>query len=96
MTESPSSTSIPYLGIISYMRTRITLDEDVHEFATVYARSRRITLSAAIGELIRKAPKEPPAKSEIRRSADGFPLLPRTGRLITSEMVKELSEEEIG
>ncbi len=37
------------------MRTTITLDDEIHEFATYYARSRGISLSAAINELIRKA-----------------------------------------
>ena len=78
------------------MRTSITLDDDVHEFASVYARARGITLSAAISELIRKAEVAPAPEPEIRRSPEGFPLLPRTGRIITSEMVKELSEDEIG
>lgn len=78
------------------MRTTITLDDDTHEFAAYYARARGLTLSAAIDELIRKAQLAPPvSKPEIRRSPDGFPLLPRTGRTITCEMVKALSEDEI-
>jgi hypothetical protein len=77
------------------MRTTITLDDDTHEFATYYARARGLSLSAAIDELIRKA--QAPARQappEIEFSENGFPLLPRTGRTITSEMVKELSEDD--
>jgi hypothetical protein len=76
------------------VRTTITLDDDVHEFALYYARARGLTLSAAIEELIRKA--QAPAKPEpdIRRGPNGFPLLPPSGRTITSEMVKQIEEEE--
>ena len=79
----------------SDMRTTITLDDDVHEFASYYARARGLTLSAAIEELIRKAQcpgkPEPP---EVRRGPNGFPLLPPSGKAITSEMVKAIEEEE--
>ncbi len=76
------------------MRTTITLNDETHEFAAYYARARGLTLSAAIDELIRKAQAPPPPTPEIRRSPNGLPLLPRTGRVITSEMVKKLEEEE--
>ena len=59
-----------------------------------YARARGITLSAAIDELIRKAQTAPASKPEIRHSPDGFPMFPPSGRVITSEMVKKLEEEE--
>ncbi len=39
------------------MRTTITLDDEIHEFAHYYARREGSTLSAAINELIRKAQK---------------------------------------
>ena len=77
------------------MRTTIKLDDDVHEFAAYYARVRGLTLGAAIDELIRKAQAAPaPLPPKIEHSANGLPLLPRTGGVITSEMVKKLSEEE--
>lgn len=77
------------------MRTSVTLDEDVHEFASSYAHGRGISLSAALNELVRKAEAAPaPRRLELRRSPNGLPLLPRTGRTITSEMVKQLEEEE--
>lgn len=78
------------------MRTTIALDDDIHEFATMYAKARGLTLGAAINELVRRAQKPPLPNPEIRCTPDGFPLLPRTGRTITSEMVKELSEDDIG
>jgi hypothetical protein len=78
------------------MRTTITLSETTHAFVGYYAQARGLTLSAAIDELIRKAQSAPAApQPEFRRSPNGFPLLPRTGRVITCEMVKALSEDEI-
>ena len=77
------------------MRTTITLSEESHEFASYYARVRGITLSAAIDELIRKAESAPPPSApEIEYSDIGLPMLPRTGRTITCEMVNKLEEEE--
>lgn len=76
------------------MRTTISLDDETHEFAAYYARSRGLTLSAAIDELIRKAQEGPKPEPDIRIGPNGFPMLPRTGRKITPEMVKELSEDE--
>ncbi len=77
------------------MRTTISLDDETHEFAAYYARSRGITLSTAINELIRKAETAPPPPlPKIEYSDIGLPMLPRTGRTITCEMVKELSEDE--
>jgi hypothetical protein len=78
------------------MRTTITLSDETHTFVGYYASARGLTLSAAINELIRKAPAEPKPKPEIVFSPDGFPMFPPsgTGRVITDEMVKKLEEEE--
>jgi hypothetical protein len=75
------------------MRTNVTLDEDVHQFASIYARAKGITLGAAIGELIRKAEATPPPAPDIRRSASGLPMFPPTGRVLTSQMVQEAESE---
>jgi hypothetical protein len=40
-------------------RTSITLDDDVHELAIIYAHARGITLGAALGELVRKGQRAP-------------------------------------
>lgn len=78
------------------MRTSVTLDKDVRDFVFSYARGRGISLSAALNELVRKAETLPAVETNtaVRRSANGFPLLPRTGQVLTSEMVKRYSEEE--
>lgn len=76
------------------MRTTITLDEDVHEFAAYYARARGITLSAAMNELVRKAEAEPVRPAEIVYSSDGFPMFPPAEGVVTSEVVRRLEDEE--
>jgi hypothetical protein len=77
------------------MRTTISLDDEIHEFAAYYARSRGLSLSTAINELIRKAETAPtPPLPKLEYSEIGLPMLPRTGRTITCEMVKKLEEEE--
>ncbi len=77
------------------MRTTITLQDETHEFALYYANARGISLSAAVDELIRKAQSAPRTpEPEIIHTADGFPMFPPAGGMITSEMVKKLEEEE--
>jgi hypothetical protein len=77
------------------MRTTINLDDETHEYACYYARSKGITLSAAIDELIRKAQNPEPAKPDIRVGPHGLPMFPPTqGPVLTSEMVKQLEQEE--
>lgn len=76
------------------MRTTITLSQEAHEFASYYARTRGLTLSAAINELIRKVEAGPATKPDILIGPNGFPMFPPTGRTITAEMVKKLEEEE--
>lgn len=75
------------------MRTTITLDDETHEFAAYYARSRGLTLSTAIDELIRRAQEGPKPEPVIEIGPDGFPMLPRTGRVHTPAMVKEAESE---
>lgn len=78
------------------MRTTLTLDEDVHEFATYYARAKGLTLSAAIGELVRKGRNAPEPEPDVRRGPNGFPMFPPSGSdsVVTDEMVRRLEEDE--
>jgi hypothetical protein len=78
------------------MRTTITLDDDIHEFASIYAAANGMTLSAAISELVRKAEAAPQPSPGIRHGPGGFPMFPPTGtgRVITDQMVKKLEDEE--
>lgn len=80
------------------MRTSVTLDEDVYQLATLYAKGRGVTLGAAIGEMVRKATSAPAPDSATRRlirAPNGLLVFAPTGRVITSEMVKEAQEDEI-
>ena len=77
------------------MRTSITLSDETHDFAGYYAQSRGLTLSAAIDELIRLAQAAPPpAQPEIAYSPSGLPMFSPVGGVITSQLVKNIEEEE--
>jgi hypothetical protein len=71
------------------MRAHVTLDEDVHQLASIYASAKGITLGAAISELIRKAEATPAPVPDIRRSESGLAMFPPSGNVLTSQMVKE-------
>jgi hypothetical protein len=79
------------------MRTNVNLADDARQFAELYAYANGLTLGAAITDLIRKAqqagstPKEP---IQFARTESGFPLLPRTGRRITTEMVLDALNDD--
>jgi macrodomain Ter protein organizer (MatP/YcbG family) len=83
----------------SYMRTSITLDEDVYQLAYLYAKGRGTTLSAAINELVRKAeapPRSASSSSRLKTAPNGLLVIAaRPGRVITPEMVKEALEDGI-
>jgi hypothetical protein len=77
------------------MRTSITLDDDIHEFASIYAAARGITLGAALGELVRKARTAPASGSPIVKTAPhGFPVFRSRGKVLTSEMVRDAQEDD--
>src|ERR1700735_2401313 len=71
------------------MRTNVTLDDDVHQLASIYASAKGITLGAAISELIRKAEAMPASAPDIRRSESGLAMFPPSGNVLTGQMVKE-------
>jgi len=64
------------------MRTTITLDEDIYQFAKLYAKERGITPSKAVCELVRK------------RAPNGLLIFAGGDKVITSEMVKAALEED--
>ena len=79
------------------MRTSITLDEDVYQLATLYAKGRGVTLGAAIGEMVRKGSNAPRSESpspRLMRAPNGLLIFAPQGRVITSEMVKAALEED--
>jgi hypothetical protein len=77
-----------------FMRTTLSLDEDVHEFACYYANAKGITLSAAMNELVRKAERVRDPEAEIVFSPEGFPMFPPAQGTLTSELVKRIEQEE--
>ncbi len=79
------------------MRTSVTLDEDVYQLATLYARGRGVTLGAALSELARKgctALHSDSASPRLVRAPNGLLIFASQGRVITSEMVKAALEED--
>ena len=83
------------------MRTRanINLDNDAYSVATAFAAARGIALGAAISELIRSAERAPElplsASPKLKRDRHGFLVVKAAGPVITSEMVREESEDHL-
>jgi hypothetical protein len=80
------------------MRTTVNLDDDVYQLASLYAAGRGVTLGAAIGELVRRAEAGSRATSRtsrIKTTRNGLRVFTASGRVITSQMVKDAQEDEI-
>jgi len=84
------------------MRTRanIHLDNDVYEFASAYASAKDLPLGAAVSELLRQRAEQMPeplagVSSRLKRTRRGYFVKAKTGRVITSEMVKESAEDDL-
>jgi hypothetical protein len=80
------------------MRTTVNLDDETYALASAYAAAREITLGSALGELVRTARKPPstPSIPKFQIGPNGLPILPSRGRKLTPEIVKALSEDELG
>jgi len=74
------------------MRTTITMDEDTAKVAILYARSRGLSLSKAISELIQCGTR-PRARIKY---VNGWPVfdIPKREAPLTTERVRELEDEE--
>jgi hypothetical protein len=79
------------------MRVNIDLDTDAHTFATVYANARGLSLGAAISELIKRAEQapEPPSGLLVKNKRGLLVRAKRGSNVITNEMVKVLSEDDL-
>lgn len=80
------------------MRLSINLDPDAYTFTTIYAGAKGITLSAALNELIRRAEQAPEPESlspRLKMNEHGYLVIASTGHVLTSEMVKDASEDEL-
>lgn len=81
------------------MRTRanINLDNDVYDFASAYASAKGLPLGAAVSELLRRAEQVPePSSPLLTTNRRGLLVKAKAGRVVTPEMVKELSEDDLG
>lgn len=80
------------------MRLTVNLDPDVYSFTSAYAGAKGITLSAALSELVRRAEQTPEQGSDsprLKMSPHGYLVIAGTGDVLTPEMVKEASEDEL-
>lgn len=80
------------------MRLTVNLEPDVYDFTSAYAGAKGISLSAALSELIRRAehaPEDISLSSRIRRNEYGYLEIAKTGHVLTEEMVKAASEDEL-
>jgi hypothetical protein len=76
------------------MRTTLEIDDDVLLAAKELAAMRKTTAGQIISDLARQALIGPP-REEKPEYRNGFRLLPRTGTVITSEMVEKWLEDEV-
>jgi len=80
-------------------RANVNLDNDAYSVATAFAAARGIALGAAISELIRRAEQAPElplsASPKLKRDQHGFLIVKAAGPVITSEMVREESEDDL-
>jgi hypothetical protein len=80
------------------MRLTVNLDPDVYSFTSAYAGAKGITLSAAISELVRRAERAPQPGSDsprLKKGPHGYLVVAATGDVLTPEMVKAASEDEL-
>lgn len=76
----------------------MNLDTDVYTFASTYANAKGIPLGAAISELLRRAEQAPePASGLLTESRLGLLVRAKLDgdTVLTPEMVKELSEDDL-
>jgi hypothetical protein len=80
------------------MRLTVNLDPDVYNLTFAYAGAKGITLSAALGELVRSAELAPEPGTDsprLKRSDHGYFVIAGTGDVLSSAMVKKASEDEL-
>jgi hypothetical protein len=80
------------------IRLTINLDPDVYSYTSAYAGAKGITLSAALGELVRRAEQTPQPGSDspkLKMNEHGYLEIAETSDPITPQMVKEAAEDEL-
>jgi hypothetical protein len=76
------------------MRTTLDIDDDVLAAAKELALARKSTAGQVISDLARASLTSRPRKGSLR-IRNGFPVLPKTGTVLTTEMVDRLAEDEL-
>jgi hypothetical protein len=76
------------------MRTTLDIDNDVLQAAKELAAARNKTAGSIVSELLRKALTSSDATSK-RVIMNGLRVVPPTGNVVTSEMVRELREKGV-
>ena len=76
------------------MRTTLDIDDDILAAAKQLAKKRNSTAGEVISDLARQALTGPATSEDKPRYQNGFRLLPRTGQIITSAMVRRWLEED--
>ena len=77
------------------MRTTLDIDDDVLTAAEQLAKHRKSTTGEVISDLARQALTTSSIPEEVPHYRNGFRLLSRTGKIITSEMVRKWLEEDV-
>jgi len=77
------------------MRTNVNLADDARQFAEIYAHANGLTLGDAITDLIRKGQSAVPESTTFERGPSGFPIFPRKGRRLTTEMVRQAELDDV-
>lgn len=78
------------------MRANVNLDNDVYVFASTYATAKGLPLGAAISELLRRAEEVPEQPTALLVTTKrGLLVKAKTKRVVTPQMVKELSEDDL-
>lgn len=76
-------------------RTTLDIDDDVLAAAKERAARLDTTTGKVISDLVREALTQSPIRDEKPRYRNGFRLLPSTGQIITSEMVRKWLDEDV-
>jgi hypothetical protein len=78
------------------MRANINLDTDAYSFAYSYANAKGIPLGAAVSELLRQREQMPqPPVARLKINDMGYLVAAKAGEVITPEMVKKYSEDDL-
>lgn len=76
------------------MRTTLDIDDDVLAAAKERARLEKKSAGEVLSELARQAlVGVPSARQDMTHTRNGFTLLPRHGRLVTNELVREIQDD---